>query len=134
MSTLDEIIARMIQASGTKNTANMLESMGFSNSVASAWKRRKKIPDGAIVKVSERTGVRFEWLKTGKGDMHQTAASNPALESVVREHADQWNKLGTPPSDFEVRIVGMLRRLTPETRQRFLDLITSAYFDEMESG
>lgn len=85
MSDVSKIIERMIQASESKNMSQMLESMGFSDSSGSAWKRRGKIPDGSIAKVSELTGVSFVWLKTGEGEMRKSEIKHPLLPTEVAE-------------------------------------------------
>lgn len=48
MALFDEIISRMIQATGAKNQQEMLETMGFSAGLASKWKKRGNVPDGSI--------------------------------------------------------------------------------------
>ncbi len=59
----------MIEACAVKNTAQMLNFIGISSGAAGMWKKRKKIPDGSLAKVAERTGVSLVWLKTGEGEM-----------------------------------------------------------------
>ncbi len=76
------MISRMIQATKAKNTTQMLDMVGFSNSSASAWKRRGNIPEGSIARVAARTGVNLEWLKTGQGAMKP---AGQALNTLDRE-------------------------------------------------
>jgi len=126
-----EILDRMIQATGAKNAAKMLEFMGFSNSAASAWKRRKKIPDGSIAKVSERTGVSFQWLKTGEGAMRPSAGTIPAETNepeLVRACDVEWSA-GHKPSEplkltqQEVMMVEFMRELDTQDRADVMDNI-----------
>lgn len=133
-STLAGRIKASIKDAGLTQR-HIAAKIGIRESAVSAYTQGASEPSATGFKViSDECGVTIDWLITGHGDKRRPASSNPAIESVVRESADHWNKLDSPPSDFEVRIVGMLRRLPQDTRQRFLDLITSAYFDEMESG
>ena len=62
---------------------------------------------------------------------------------MVRENLDGWGPeereqaihiLGELPSPSELRTIGMLRRLHPESRQHVLDILRTAYFDEMEKN
>jgi hypothetical protein len=69
MSDIEQIIERMIQSCGEKNAAKMSDYIGFSSGSVSQWRKRKNITDGSIAKVAAHTGVSFDWLKTGEGEM-----------------------------------------------------------------
>jgi hypothetical protein len=75
MQEINLTIARMVQALGVKNMTHMLDSIGVSNGLGSAWKKRGKVPDGPLAKVSELSGVSIHWLKTGDGEMRQVVES-----------------------------------------------------------
>ncbi len=54
-------------ACGVKNPAQMCDFIGIDRSSVSKWKTRKNVPNGSILKVSEKTGASIEWIKTGQG-------------------------------------------------------------------
>jgi len=68
MSSVEEIIDRMIEALNAKNQQDMQDLAGFSLGTASKWKKRGSVPDGSIAKVSDLSGINFHWLKTGVGE------------------------------------------------------------------
>ena len=109
--------------------AQMLESMGFSDSAGSAWKRRKKIPDGSIAKVAELTGVSFSWLKTGDGEMRPSGAASDTNESeLVRACEIEWSA-GHPSTEplkltqQEAMMVEFMRELDPQDRADVMDTL-----------
>jgi hypothetical protein len=133
MDDVFSTIERMIAATETRNERQMLEKSGFSTGAGANWKKRGRVPDGALAKVSQMSGRSVEWLRTGSGDIYLTPrASDPRLETAVRETESEWRRPGEPQSDFEQRIVGMLRRISPQARQNLLNMITTVYFNEME--
>lgn len=72
--TLDQIlsiVARMRQAVGAKDDAELCRIVPFSSGQTSTWKRaeRMNVPDNSIHKVASLTGVSFDWIKTGEGPM-----------------------------------------------------------------
>jgi len=132
MRTLGERIDLVLTENGISR-AGLGELLGVGQGAVGRYIRNESDPGSAgLAKIAEIGKVSIDWLVTGNGDQYKPAATNPAIETAVRESAGHWNKLDTPPTEFEVRIIGMLRRLPQDNRQRFLDLITSAYFDEME--
>lgn len=129
MYDIVKIIDRMVQATEAKNTAQMLEFMGFSNSAASAWKRRKNIPDGSIAKVAERTGVSFEWLKTGEGEMRPLYEKQPLLPpelaEMVAESLAEWEGEKLEMSEGAILLVRLYNKMTPEQQRNILIEATS---------
>lgn len=86
-----------------------------------------------LAKIAEIGGVTVDWLVTGKGDLYaEPRATDPQLEAAVRESEAEWRRPGEPASEYERRILGMLRRLSPQSRQDILDTITVAYYYETE--
>ena len=67
MSLVDDIIARMVEATGAKNQQEMLDIAGLATGLASNWKRRGRVPEKSIDKVAKVTGVSFQWIQTGEG-------------------------------------------------------------------
>jgi transcriptional regulator with XRE-family HTH domain len=132
----NEIGGRIREArkkSGVKNLRDAAGIFGVSEGTWGNWERGDAFPaPEELIKIADRFQVSFDYLFTGQGDPRPPSATDKMLEAAVRGHSGEWNRLDNPASDFEVRILGMLRRLPQDTRQRFLDLITSAYYDEME--
>jgi len=125
MHAVDKIISRMIQATGAKNMADMLRIAGFSSGSGSMWKRRDVLPDGSIAKVAELTGVSFEWLKTGEGEMRPTKNVtegdylDPDLARMVM--AEIQGRQGKEPLQLtagEAAILEMIRDLPEDDRKR----------------
>ena len=105
MSSIEEIISRMIIASGAKNQQEMIEKTGLSPGIASKWKKRGNVPDSGISKVAIVTGVTYEWLKTGEGEMRapKEASFDMAIIKQVIEAAMehlQINNLQMAPDKF----------------------------------
>lgn len=126
---VDAIIDRMVIAPEAGSQAEMLRIIGISNSLASAWKRRGKVPDGSLAKVAERTGVRLEWLKTGEGEMRaQAAALDPetlqAVIEAVEEHL-QSNKQQMAPAK-KAELIVTLYEMFSEDENKQIDKKTVA--------
>lgn len=85
----------------------------------------------SLATIAKKGGVTLDWLITGE-DRKIAKHSDPELEGAVKEHADGWECKGEEFSETEQRIIGMLRRLTPEMRQVHFDGITTSYFNQME--
>jgi len=72
MSTKDEhflvegILARMREATGSKNDAQLAAYLGVARSVVSAWKTRGTIPYASCGQIHERESVSMDWLLAGK--------------------------------------------------------------------
>lgn len=84
-----------------------------------------RIPVVVLVAISNMTGESIEYLATGK---------RPQYVQAANEDGPEWQIISRPATDFEQRIIGMLRRLPDDSRQRLTDMITTAYFDHMESS
>lgn len=138
MQDIDKIIRRMVQATGAKNMAQMLETMEFSNSTGSTWRRRKKIPDGSIAKVAELADVSFEWLKSGNGPMRQEAGRIAGAEHldadlarmVIAEVQAEYGSQTIELTPQEITRALMIRTLPEEARQRVDHLIQSIWLAE----
>lgn len=84
-----------------------------------------------ISKLAQALGVSVSSLLSDeKQDM--IYAQDPLLEKSVGEYAAGWECKGEEFSEFEKRLIGMLRRLSPETRQEHFDAVTTSYFLQME--
>lgn len=135
METPDkEIAARAKEAMERAGIPNnkLAKQVGRSQATVSDYLNGSiRIPVSVLVVIAKLTGFSLERLATGKEALH--IASNTTKGSIVREHTDAWKVIGDPPSDFEQRIISMLRRLPADRRQAFTDLITTAYVDHMEN-
>lgn len=134
MALFDEIISRMIQATGAKNQQEMLETMGFSAGLASKWKKRGNVPDGSIAKVAGVAGVTFHWLKTGEGEMRPSQVaghSDPAVQALVEDELT-GTETTLQLTGRELRLIRLFRGATPDRQQRLYDLATEAYLVSKE--
>ncbi len=83
---------------------------------------KTKPPAPTLAKIAKIGTKSLDWLITGEYNTnHQGHDSIP--EETARYQTD----------DFEQRIVGMLRRIPDESRQHLIQMITTAYFDHMET-
>lgn len=125
MPSVDEIIARMIQATGAKNQQEMLEITGLATGLASNWKSRGRVPEKSIAKVADVADVNFQWLKTGEGEMRPTKGLierdhlDPDLARMVM--AEIQGRQGKEPLQLtagEAAILEMIRDLPEDDRKR----------------
>lgn len=134
MTTVDQIISRMIQALGARNMAEMLRISGFSTAAGSTWRKRGCVPDGSIARIAALANVSFEWLKLGTGDMRpprgnpEAAPPGSELEGMVI--ADAPMRTGRGPFQLtaeEAAIMEMLRDLPEDERKRVEAEIMTAW-------
>ena len=116
MSSPQDIISRMVEAAKAKNPTEMSRITGLGKGSVSAWRARGKVTDAGISDVSEATGVAFEWLKTGKGEMRTNANADP-IEEMINE------KLNGYTADKEIKdsklIMHMLEWLAENRPDKF---------------
>lgn len=126
----NEIGGRIREArknAGVKNLKEAADMFGVSEGTWGNWERGDAFPGPEeLLSIAEKFGVTFDYLFTGR------PTTDPTLGHTVREHQTAWGHLETPPSDFEARVLGMLRRIGPKERQHLINLITNAYYDEVE--
>lgn len=133
MNDVGNIIARMVLATSAKNTTEMLRIAGLSSGAAGAWKRRGGVPDGSIAKVAERTGVSFEWLKTGEGEMRAAGQAegnylDPELARVVMaEIKGRQGKEAMQLTAREASRLEMIRDLSEEEQKQIEYEIMTAW-------
>lgn len=83
---ISKIIERMCFATNAKNTVKLSKLLGYkSTGTISGWKKTG-VPDSAIAKVSEISSYRFEWIKSGEGDMR---APPDRGHSIIREEHER---------------------------------------------
>lgn len=101
-----------------------------NNKVISSYENGRAYPPAnTLALMAAACNVTIDLLVTGT-DRLPSAISG---ESLSKEQQEAWKIIGTLPSDFEQRIISMLRRLPVDQRQAFIDLITTAYVDHMEN-
>ncbi len=79
-----------MMALGVTTQAALAAELGVTPSSVTDAARRKQVPETWIYKVAYRSGVRAEWLQTGRG------AKRPAAQvQVIAESAEEY---GLPPA------------------------------------
>lgn len=74
---INVITKRMCLAVNVKNTVKLAEYLGYrSTGTISGWKKAGAVPDSVIAKISEKTSIHFDWLKTGEGEMRPGEATS----------------------------------------------------------
>lgn len=130
MDTDKPNIGRRIKEAREKaglDQAELGKACQTTNKVISSYENGRAYPPAnTLALMAAACRVTIDFLVTGS---KQTDKDLPQ----VNEQQDAWKISGTPPNDFEQRIIGMLRRLPADQRQAFVDLITTAYFDHMEN-
>ena len=119
---IDEIINRMVAAAGVNNQAQLAAYINKHRSTVSGWKARQTVPDDMIEIVALKSGVRFEWIKTGEGEMK----SNLVVESPATDHAIDGCPLSSREKN-EVTILRWLEQHQPDTRDWIADEIVEYY-------
>jgi len=71
LTAVEEILARMKTASGTKNDKQLAEFLGMDPQSTTNAKRRGEIPSIWLIRVSERTNYSVDWLLYGTGPMRR---------------------------------------------------------------
>ena len=132
MTTIDNIIRRLIDASGAKSQAEMLRILGFSGATASTWKKRGEIPEGSLKRASIACNVNLEWLLSGEGEMRPDEATDKAADlktlravvEAVEEHLQGEGKNLAPAKKAE--LIAMLYEMFAEEENRQVDKKTVA--------
>ncbi|MCK4620683.1 MAG: helix-turn-helix transcriptional regulator [Desulfuromonadales bacterium] len=106
------------------NQGSFGELIGVKGGTVSKYENGESDAGAEAFSVIAKLGNKsLDWLITGEyGAGHQGHGNN-------REEHPHY----VPADDFERRIVGMLRRLPGESRQHLTNMITTAYYDHMES-
>jgi len=100
-----------------------------TNKVISSYENGRAYPPAnTLALMAAACKITIDYLVTGEQSLPPTFPG----DSFANEQQEAWKISGSPPNDFEQRIIGMLRRLPADQRQAFTDLITTAYFDHME--
>ena len=67
-SDSNAILDRLLSGAGLHRDAQLAALLGVSPQAVSQARRKRKIPEGWVVKVSQRCGLSMDWLMFGKGD------------------------------------------------------------------
>lgn len=94
--------------------AELARRVGVKRSAVTQWEH----PDGTrpsvehMLQVATETGVRFEWLATGRGTARSEDDAAPAV--MVDDYARD---------EHESRVLDVLRRLPPSKRQMAVEIL-----------
>lgn len=109
MSSVEDIIERMKEATGAKNDVELANYLGLTRSNAiSSWKSRESKPYAYCDIVSQDKGVTIDWLITGR---------EPKFITDRPPNIDQK----------EIKLLEMLNSLSEEHRREILSRIESMY-------
>ena len=97
MTSVEHIIDRMREASGTKNDVELAEYLGLTRSNAiSSWKSRQSKPYAYCELISQNAGVTMDWLLTGKepkfSGSHDKDPSTAKLLDMLRQLSDEHRR------------------------------------------
>lgn len=125
MSYFDDIISRLMTAFGAKTAIELAGFIGKNQSTISKWRSRGKVPNGVIAQVAALTNVNYDWLLTGKGEMHSIKGKierdhlDPELARMIM--AELQSRKGKEPlqlSATDAAIIEMLHDMPEEDRKR----------------
>ncbi|MBW7957107.1 MAG: helix-turn-helix domain-containing protein [Deltaproteobacteria bacterium] len=63
----NDVLSRMMQASGLKTGSSLAEALGVSPQAISNYRKRGAIPSSLVLKFSEKFEVSLDWLVKGNG-------------------------------------------------------------------
>jgi transcriptional regulator with XRE-family HTH domain len=114
-------IRKARRAAGMKNILEAAQTFGVSEGTWGNWERGDAFPGPEdLAAIAKTFNLSYDYLFTGETSPAIAEAQSPYLPS------------GQPLTEFEIRVIGMLRRIEEKERQKLLTLITNAYFDAME--
>ena len=67
-SDSNAILDRLLSGAGLHRDAQLAALLGVSPQAVSQARRKRKIPEGWIVKIAQQCGLSMDWLMFGKGD------------------------------------------------------------------
>ena len=80
-SDSNAILDRLLSGAGLHRDAQLAALLGVSPQAVSQARRKRKIPEGWVVKVSQQCGLSMDWLMFGKGDESTPVAFPPEWEA-----------------------------------------------------
>lgn len=94
--------------------AELARRIGVQRSAVTQWEH----PGGTLpsvehmLRLAQETGVRFEWLATGRGSVRDEDDAAPAV--IIEDYARD---------EHESRALEILRRLSPKKRRMAMDIL-----------
>ena len=84
-SDSNAILDRLLSGAGLHRDAQLAALLGVSPQAVSQARRKRKIPEGWVVKVSQQCGLSMDWLMFGKGDESTPVASHAPVASSISQ-------------------------------------------------
>ena len=84
-SDSNAILDRLLSGAGLHRDAQLAALLGVSPQAVSQARRKRKIPEGWVVKVSQQCGLSMDWLMFGKGDESTSVASHAPVASSTSQ-------------------------------------------------
>ena len=84
-SDSNAILDRLLSGAGLHRDAQLAALLGVSPQAVSQARRKRKIPEGWVVKVSQQCGLSMDWLMFGKGDESTPVASHAPVASSTSQ-------------------------------------------------
>ena len=84
-SDSNAILDRLLSGAGLHRDAQLAALLGVSPQAVSQARRKRKIPEGWVVKVSQQCGLSMDWLMFGKGAEYSGCFINfPGVDACGR--------------------------------------------------
>ena len=84
-SDSNAILDRLLSGAGLHRDAQLAALLGVSPQAVSQARRKRKIPEGWVVKVSQQCGLSMDWLMFGKGDESTPVDSHAPVASSISQ-------------------------------------------------
>ncbi|MEK7679491.1 MAG: helix-turn-helix domain-containing protein [Deltaproteobacteria bacterium] len=125
----NEIFARMLDASGIKNSSQMAKTLDISPQAISNYRKKGLLPAGIIMEFAAKFGISVDWLLTGHGETVNNpngagkAARPSAITMAEAGPANDTGKSGpcplgvVPLNPDEIIYVGKLLKILRGTER-----------------
>ena len=115
-SDSNAILDRLLSGAGLHRDAQLAALLGVSPQAVSQARRKRKIPEGWVVKVSQQCGLSMDWLMFGKGDESTPVASHAPVASSTSQAS---TPAGAAVPDLDLLCIPQIGRASLWWRRAF---------------
>ena len=110
-SDSNAILDRLLSGAGLHRDAQLAALLGVSPQAVSQARRKRKIPEGWVVKVSQQCGLSMDWLMFGKGDESTPVASHAPVASSTSQAS---TPAGAAVPDLDLLCIPLVEACKPK--------------------
>jgi ribosomal protein S16 len=82
MESIKEVLGRLCLFYGVSNNRKLSEKIDINYNTISTWVKRGSIPYDKLHNIVQRESISFDWLLTGKGQMHPEEPANSSSVAI----------------------------------------------------